>query len=544
MFDHISGQQRVEETVAARLHKWVMTQYWLGLVPGLLILIYRDFIPQYIANDAVRLVSSRLLYDPSFLSHDWLLLAHYDEDRLTILFRAFFAPLWFLTKNGIVIAIVARAFVWTFVSFAIVRLAKAMELPRFALAVGFFYWVDQGQSLGAGEWIFGDAEGKCLAYGCLFLAVAAFLTERPRWSAAICGVAFWFHVPVALWTVLAFYTALLVTERRNVLKGFVIPGLITVAVSLPMALMALKYMEVSAPAPVGTSIDWLIVMFRNPHHMDPHYFGGWREIIELVICATLAMLSFRPSLEDKKRMFLSFLLLALIGEFACGLFAREANLLGLLKVYPFRAADVLVFFFACVTLPALIADLISRSSIVRFSRLRTPGIRVASAMIACALLMIPTTSLGLMKSDKFFVHRFVTSWSDFAHHQQAPYDEMTQWISVNVPKYAVIIAPPWLNDFSLESERATVVNFGRDPHNGLIVEWYRRYRAMNGEDFHTVGLGTMTELQKNYPQLSAAQLGEIKKDFGGDYYFTTQKREDLVAQLVHADGSYYLYRVQ
>jgi len=529
--------------VAARLYKWVMAQYWLGLVPGLLILIYREFIPEYIANDAVRLVSSRLLYDPSFLSHDWLLLAHYDEDRLTILFRAVFAPLWFVTKNGIIIAVLARACVWTFLSYAIVRLAKAMELPRFALAIGFFYWVDQGQSLGAGEWIFGDAEGKCLAYASLFLAIEALLRNRPRWAAVICGLAFWFHVAVALWTVLAFYAALLIAERRNLLKGFVIPGLITVAVSAPMALIALRYMEVSAPAPAGVSIDWLIVMFRNPHHMDPNYFGGWREIVELVICATLATLSFRPSLENKKRTFLSFLLFALIGEFAAGLSAREADLLGLLKVYPFRAADVLVFFFVCITLPALIADLLSRTSVPRFAGLRAPGVRVAAAVIACALIIVPTLSWGLMKSDKYFVHRFVTSWSDCARHQQAPYGEMTQWISANTPKYAVITAPPWLNDFTLDSERATVVNFGRDPHNGLIVEWYRRYRAMNGGDFHSVGVSTMTELQKNYPQLSPAQLSEIRKDFGGEYYLTTKRRDDLVERLVHADDGYYLYRI-
>lgn len=249
-----------------------------------------------------------------------------------------------MTKDGIIIALIARACVWIFLLYVIVRLAKALQLPLFALAVGFFYWVDQGQSLGAGEWIFGDAEGKCLAYGCLFLAIEMLLRNRPRWAAVLCGVAFWFHVPVALWTVLAFYVALLISERKNFLKGFVIPALITVAVCLPMALIALRYMGVSAPTPAGISIDWLIVMFRNPHHMDPHHFHGWRELVELVICATLATLSFRLSLGDKKRTFLSLLLFALLGEFACGVLAREANLLGLLKTYPFRAADVLVSF--------------------------------------------------------------------------------------------------------------------------------------------------------------------------------------------------------
>lgn len=533
----------MEETVAARFRNWVETQYWLALVPGLLVLIYRDFIPKYIANDATRLVSLRLLYEPSFISHDWLLLAHYDEDRLTILFRAIFAPLWFFTHDGIVIALIARACIWTFLLWSIVRLAKALRLPRLSLAVGFFYWVDQGQSLGAGEWIFGDAEGKCLAYGALFLAIEALLRDRPRWAAVLCGLSFWFHVPVALWTGMAFYAALLIAERRNILKGFVIPALITAAVCLPMGFIALRYMEVSAPAPPGISIDWLIVLFRNPHHMDPHFFGGWREIAKLVICATLATLGFRDSLGDKKRTFFSLLVFTLVAEFVYGVIAREANLLGLLKVYPFRAADALVFFFACLTTPALITDLLSPATPPRFSQLRERGVRVAAAALVCALLILPTISIGLMKSDKFFVRQFVTTWADFGHRQQDPYNEITRWIRTNIPKDAVITAPPWLNDFTLESERATVVNFGRDPHNGLIVEWYQRYCALNGGPFHSVGIATETEVQGNYPALTRAQLSQIGKSYGSQYYFTGTKRDDLGFPLVHANAEYYLYRI-
>ncbi len=199
-----------------------------------------------------------------------------------------------------------------------------------------------------------------------------------------------------------------------------------------MALIALRYMEVSVPVLRACPLTGLIVIFRNPHHMDPHHFGGWRELVELIICATLATFSFRSSLGDKKRTFLSFLLFTLLGEFACGVLAREANLLGLLKAYPFRAADALVFLFACLTLPALIADLLSRATMPRFARLRGHGVRVAAATVACALLILPTISVGLMKSDKFFVRQFVTSWAGFARHQQTPYSEMTQWIRTNI----------------------------------------------------------------------------------------------------------------
>ena len=88
-----------------------------------------------------------------------------------------------------------------------------------------------------------------------------------------------------------------------------------------------------------------------------------------------------------------------------------------------------------------------------------------------------------------------------------------------------------------------MVSFRRNPHNGLVVEWYRRYLATNGGDFHSVGVDTVTEDQKNYPQLSTSQLAEIRKNFGGDYYLTVTKRDDLNNQLVYANDKYYLYRV-
>ena len=88
---------------------------------------------------------------------------------------------------------------------------------------------------------------------------------------------------------------------------------------------------------------------------------------------------------------------------------------------------------------------------------------------------------------------------------------MTAWIKTNTPIGAVIIAPPWLDDFPLEAERAPTVSFRRNPHNGLIVEWYHRYRAMNGGDFHSLGLDTLIEVQRNYPQLSASQLERSKR---------------------------------
>src|ERR1700761_7569468 len=217
-----SGTQ-IEENgahkVLASVRQWFKKQYWLGAIPALLVLVYRDFIPKYLTDDPVRLVSVRRVFDPSFLSHEWLQLAGYDEDRLTILFKLLFAPLWLWLKNGILFALSTRLIVWAIVLYAIVRLARAINIPRYALGLGLLYWVEQGQSMGVGEWVLGGAEGKCLAYAAIFLAIESFLRERRTLAAFFCGLAFWFHVPVGLWGVLAVYGAFFLSQREHKLKA-------------------------------------------------------------------------------------------------------------------------------------------------------------------------------------------------------------------------------------------------------------------------------------------------------------------------------------
>jgi hypothetical protein len=122
---------------------------------------------------------------------------------------------------------------------------------------------------------------------------------------------------------------------------------------------------------------------------------------------------------------------------------------------------------------------------------------------------------------------------------------MTRWIRGHTARSATIIAPPWEGAFWLEAERAEVANFKRAPHSARILEWYRRMTALNGgRPFHSVGYASQDELRKNYPTLDRVQIEAIREAYGGDYYLTTRRREDLIENLVHQNGAYYLYDIQ
>ena len=149
-----------------------------------------------------------------------------------------------------------------------------------------------------------------------------------------------------------------------------------------------------------------------------------------------------------------------------------------------------------------------------------------------------------LASHLWILHRFAGTWKQYAHHKESPSQEMDGWIRTHTPPEAIFIAPPWMADFSLDAERAGVVDFKRNPHNALIMEWYRRYCAVNGGPFRSVGFGTFKELSANFSRLSPSQLDQINKLYGAEYYLALQRRDDLHAQLIHQNGSYYLYKLE
>ena len=381
-------------------------QYWLGALPALLILTVRDFVPKYLTDEPVRIVSLRRVFDHSFLSQEWLQRAGYDEDSLSILFKVLLAPLWLWLKSGILVAMSARLIVWAIVLYAIVRLARAMNVPRYALACGLFYWVWQGQSMGAGEWILGGGEGKCLAYAALFLAMESILHERRLLAACFCGVAFWFHVPVGVWGVLAFYGALLVSQRERGLKAFLRPAVLTLGLSLPMAWLAWKYAGSSAVGSSVPSADWLIVVFRNPHHLDPERFGGSHVLVKLIVLTGLTVLGLKSMLPAAMRGFFSVFLCILVLEVAFGLAARELNFLWYLKTYPFRVADVVVFLLCCLVIPKLLVEGVSGAAGPGYFVATNPPLKFAAFAGIVTLFSLCTFSMGLVRSDGFFVRNF------------------------------------------------------------------------------------------------------------------------------------------
>jgi hypothetical protein len=520
--------------------RWPQLKYWLAILPAVILILVGWFIPEFQPNEPGRVISMRQFLDPSFPAPDWLQVAGYDEDRLTIGFKALLSPLWILTSNAIVVALFGRVIVWVLLLWSLVTLARAMTLSPYSLAWALVLWVGLGQSLGAHEWFFNGVEGKCLAYALLLFSLTAFLRGQMIWAAVLCGLAWWFHVPVAAWTTLALAGALMLCFRHYGMKRLLQFSLITGALLLPMVFVALKYTSKSGLMGGNAYADWIVVVFRNPHHLDPNYFHGGIEFFKMSVCAVIAFAGLRSLTSKPASWFLISFVIMLLLEFGAGLLARKFDLFWYLKTYPFRVGDVLVWLFCCLSLPTVAHNLGSRFRGRNFSAESSLMFKRAGVALLWAVATVCLWR-GNVQDGRYSIRAFIDSWAQYARHIDTPYKEMTRWVRTNTPKRAIIITGAWDGDFWLEAERAEMVNFKRNPHNGLAVEWYQRYSALNGGPLHGIGFRTKSEIDANLPRLSRTQLDEIKKRYGGDYFLTTTARSDLRAQLVHENGVYYLY---
>jgi hypothetical protein len=516
---------------------WCRRQYWLALLPVLPILLARFYYPDFLDNEAGKLIAARRMLEPAFLSNDWLQTAS-GEDVLYSAFSAMVAALWLVLKNSILVVLAGRLLLWAFVLYALLRLARALEIERYSLAAGLAIWVFRSQSLGAGEWIFGGIEGKCVAYAMLFLAMESALRNRVVAAAVYCGFAIWFHVLVGGWGAMALGGALLLGSRnygwRRPLQFCAING----AFLLPLVWTFLRSSN-GAPSAAGSAqANRLIVLFRNPHHLDPYFFHGSSEFALACILVSITTFGlYRQTVRSRAALIRSFLLILLL-QFGAGLIARGMGQFWFLKAYPFRVADVLVGLLFWLTLPMLLVRLSQQSIAARcLARLRP--------LAWCALLFFLAAVL-LIKSAPMMKRHFAIfaeSWAGYIRHNQSPLQEATQWIRQHTPPSSVILAPPWEGAFWMEAERAEVVNYKRAPHTRAIVEWQQRMMALNGGSFHSVGEGALQELQQNYPELDAARVEELARTYGADYFLTTRPRADLAGKLVHENGSYFVYQL-
>ena len=518
----------------------------LAFLPVLLLVVIKFFVPQFQDNEAGKLLSGRQILDPTFLNRDWAVAQGHGDNVYDIVFAVLLAPLWLWLRNGILVALAARLLCWGAMLGALVKLTRTLTVEWYALACGFYIWICNYQALGAGEWIFGGAEAKCLAYALLMLAVDAALVKRLPRAGVYCGLAICCHVLVGAWGFVALGGALLTRAREYSWRCLAQFAALVAAACVPVAGMAWRY------AVPGTHAEWqtanrMAVLFSDPMHLDPTYFGGWQEFVLLCVLAVVAGWAFFRVTERRQALLLCSFLAVLLLEFLSGLLAWETKQFWFLKSFPFRVPDTLIYLFLMLAFPSFFARLLTRMGAqIKEDRLK-PRTRQTWRRLALFFSLALPAAAGMLFEIQSVATEdlpvFAGAWGEYIQGRKTPWQEMTEWVREKTPKPAIVLAPPWEFSFWIDAERAQVVSYKRPPHNAHLLEWHRRMTEMNGEPFHSRGEWILDELKQHYPKLSLAQIESIRAHDGADYYLTTQERGDLRDNLVHANDSYYLYQL-
>jgi len=518
----------------------------LAALPVLLLVVIKFFLPQLQENEAGKLVSTRQILDLTFLCRDWAVAKGHGDNVFDGVFAALIAPLWLWLRNGILVALAARLLCWAALLGALVKLSRTLTIEWYALACGLCIWICNYQGLGAGEWIFHTAEAKCLAYALLFLAVDAALLKRLPRAGLYCGLAICCHVLVGAWGFVALGGALLMRTRDYGWRRLALFATLVAAACVPVAIVAWRY------AALGTYAEWqasnrLAVLFSDPMHLDPTYFGGWQEFALLCILSVVAGWAFFKVTERGRALLLCCFLFVLLVEFLAGLLAWETKQYWFLKSFPFRVPDTQIYLFLMLAFPSFFARLLKRMGTqIKEDRLR-PRTRQTKWRLALFFGLSLAAAAGLLWEIQSIVVEdlpiFAGAWRDYILGRKTPWQEMVDWVRNNTPQQSIVIVPPWEFGFWIDAERAQVVSYKRVPHNIRLLEWQRRMTEMNGEPFHSRGEWLLDELRQHYPKLSLEQIESIRAHDGADYFLTMQEREDLRDNLVHANGSYYLYQL-
>jgi hypothetical protein len=382
-------------------------------------------------------------------------------------------------------AIVGRAIALLLLAIGWNRLLSQVLRGRWGpLVAGWVFLLLQSCGNFAGEWLVGGVESKVVSYALVMWGCGALLGGQRVWGGALLGGAISFHPVVGAWCLICLAGALIVPElvtpwqRHSAQRPE--PGVQPAAsdwlrrlgpliaagflCSLPGLIPAAQMMSQPDPE-TGLRADIIQVAIRLDHHLDPYVFP-WSAYLyyALLLTAWLALRPRAPTNPAMRRLEAFTWMAIAIGVIGCLAAAGPRPItqlpllawrIKLLKLYPFRIADLAVPFTLAVTIASIAAARLSAAS----SRRR--------AMFAGAFAVLFGWTLLLPAIDR--------NSSRMSPARRADWIAALRWIDASTDPYSLLWAAD--EDWAVKwfAERGEYVNFKDCPQDAAgIIEWYER----------------------------------------------------------------------
>lgn len=459
-----------------------------------------------------------------------------EPGRRQWLFQLLIAPL--LPHGFLLTSIVGRLAGYALLAFGLAALRQSLGL-RLLFFIPAVVWMDQHPSMVAYESVTRLAEPKLFSYGLVFLALGQSLRPLPRVNhiALLLGLATSVHVLVGFYASLAMGFVLLVHHRevlfarRTAWQAPLIYFAASCFAWRPLWTLWMGGIHADAGAAMPASA--LYSLFRVAHHVDPSTWttGSWLRILFWCVlfatCVALRLRERRPGSTAENGL-IAFAAGSL-AIFAAGLAVAPFDTEGRwLRYYPFRLADVMLPFAACLLL-ALRVQEASSSDRGRFL--------VALARVAMGVMLL-ASAIGFS--------RHVQDLRTFPGRGQGlsrAWLDAMDWVRTQTPSDAYFIVPPNRSTtFPWLARRRVLGTFKQVTLSGGLHEWHRRMNALAAWDgpWPVRGYKAGIWLEDRYLALDDAQVRRLMTRYGATYFLTSQ-RHQLGLPRLYQNAEYAVY---
>lgn len=475
---------------------------------SVMIVMYAKHLPN--SNELLYLLLPIKQYNTNFLLNDWTLSepwrSHYIFNSIVGVFTLFL-PIKIIGWFG-------RFFCWVLSMAALLRIGKHFRLPLWLVSLSIFLWLVYGQSIVAGEYIFGGFEAKSVAYVFLLFALDAFIKNKKINASVLLGLTFSFNPAVGLAAILSILLSLIFLgySPKDLLKAVTLITLFSLPGVIPLLP---EFFNIISPS----SDHWkFLALVRMPHHLDPLSWPK-RDLLFLYILLLFNWLQYKKYQNDQVVKFLTYFQLFLALLFSFGIVLRLTENYALLKFMPFRLFPVFTLLFFFFQLMQVFHD--------RFSFAGHPAL-IAVGFVA--LLSFGNPFGSLVDEINITYH----SWTRQVDELEIAF----KWIEANTRNGAVCILPPWRRDSWYLTERAQIVSFPFFSYDSRIPEWRERLELIVGRIDVADEDEQLRMMESHYNTLPENTISLIARKYGADYLVS---KSMYSYPIVYETGTYKIY---
>lgn len=501
--------------------------YLIGGLVVFLVMVVTQWWSQVGKHEALYLIGSRCLADPTFLAGDFIW-SHLPPT--TFVYDHLLAPLWSVFDE-FTIANIGRFAAWFLTAWSLTAVARAARLPAFALPAGFTVWMLWGQTLVTCGAPLEGLQVKSFAYPMVFFALAFAMQGRIVGAGLAAGLGVVFHIIVGGWGCLAVFLGICVHREHFSWRAVATYLGAAAPFILPLLGAVALFHDGGVSAIERVRMDEIYVSYAVPWCGEFDFFMQNEDWVRTVLVFSIAsaLVYFWP--RTREGNVLRTFVMTLIALFFLGEAAQRLGLYGVLKVLPAQLGLSLPALFLFILIPSFIAA--GRPARV-FGR------------TGWALILVGTAWLILDRNVAAKVvsvpRRFIAELQRPAWGTPREFAPLYEWVRTKTPPDSLFITP-YLWDFWSYAERRQVATFRHPPLDRRLLEWKTRLEAVNGFQPFTKAWKAEDDLEEAEGRLTIEQLVRIRELYGATHYVTKEWRLDLADWLLYADADHAVYDV-